>query len=115
MSLQVTQDYNAAFTGVNAAMIDYYGQQNFKAFTDCGLDLGWSHPNASNFPNWPADDCYHTCNTGCTSTLATNTTAGGTTTGGGSTGSTKSSNAYSLVGTMGAVTTLALLSTLLFI
>ncbi|GAB1520077.1 hypothetical protein RhiTH_003150 [Rhizoctonia solani] len=62
---QVTQDYNAGFTGLTAAMIDYYGHTKFKAFTDCGLDLGWSHPNASNPPQWPADDCYHTCNTGC--------------------------------------------------
>ncbi|KAG8974973.1 hypothetical protein FRC05_006650 [Tulasnella sp. 425] len=63
---EVTQDYNAAFTGLNAALIDYYGKSNFKAFTDCGLDLGWSHPNASNFPNWGDNDCYHTCNTNCT-------------------------------------------------
>ncbi|KAG8966289.1 hypothetical protein FRC03_012191 [Tulasnella sp. 419] len=49
-------------------MIDYYGTSNFKAFTDCGLDLGWSHPNASNPPHWPDNDCYHTCNTGCTNT-----------------------------------------------
>lgn len=65
---EVTQDYNAAFTGLNAAFIDYYGKSNFKAFTDCGLDLGWSHPNASNFPNWGDNDCYHTCNTNCTAT-----------------------------------------------
>ncbi|KAG9047540.1 hypothetical protein FS837_002064 [Tulasnella sp. UAMH 9824] len=62
---EVTQDYNAAFTGLNAAFIDYYGKSNFKAFTDCGLDLGWSHPNATNPPNWPDNDCYHTCNTNC--------------------------------------------------
>ncbi|KAH7343817.1 Six-hairpin glycosidase-like protein [Rhizoctonia solani] len=64
----VTQDYNAAFTGLNAAMIDYYGHSKFKAFTDCGLDLGWSHPNASNPPQWPENDCYHTCNTNCVKT-----------------------------------------------
>jgi hypothetical protein len=75
----VTQDYNAAFTGLNAAMIDYYGQTKFKAFTDCGLDLGWSHPNASNPPQWPDNDCYHTCNTNCAKTTTpepTNSTGG---------------------------------------
>lgn len=82
----MTQDYNAAFTGLNAAMIDYYGHQNFKAFTDCGLDLGWSHPNASNFPNWPADDCYHTCNTNCTPNLSA---SNGTATPNGTTGATQ--------------------------
>ncbi|KAG8900314.1 hypothetical protein FRB99_006119 [Tulasnella sp. 403] len=71
-SNRVTQDYNAAFTGLNAAMVDYYGASNFKPFTDCGLDLGWSHPNASNPPQWPADDCYHTCNTGCSNLAASN-------------------------------------------
>ncbi|KDN50953.1 hypothetical protein RSAG8_00582, partial [Rhizoctonia solani AG-8 WAC10335] len=65
---EVTQDYNAAFTGLNAAMIDFYGHSKFKAFTDCGLDLGWSHPNASNPPQWPDNDCYHTCNTNCVKT-----------------------------------------------
>ncbi|RUP43979.1 hypothetical protein BC936DRAFT_150115 [Jimgerdemannia flammicorona] len=45
-----------------ALLIDYCGSQNFKPFTDCGLDLGWSHPNASKPPSWPANDCYHTCN-----------------------------------------------------
>jgi len=66
--LQVTEDYNAAFTGLNAAMIDFYGHSKFKAFTDCGLDLGWSHANASNPPQWPENDCYHTCNTNCVKT-----------------------------------------------
>ncbi|CEL59536.1 hypothetical protein RSOLAG1IB_03469 [Rhizoctonia solani AG-1 IB] len=55
-------------------MIDYYGHSKFKAFTDCGLDLGWSHPNASNPPQWPADDCYHTCNTGCAKSTPNTTT-----------------------------------------
>jgi endoglucanase len=82
---EVTQDYNAAFTGVNAAFIDYYGHSNFKAFTDCGLDLGWSHPNASNVPNWGDNDCYHTCNTNCT-----NKSAAGST---GSNGGSKSNGA----------------------
>ncbi|QRV78636.1 endoglucanase [Ceratobasidium sp. AG-Ba] len=66
-TLQVTQDYNAAFTGLNAGMIEYYTSTggSFKAFSDCGLDLGWSHPNASSPPNWPEGDCYHTCATTC--------------------------------------------------
>lgn len=76
--IQVTQDYNAAFTGLNAAMIDYYGSSNFKAFSDCGLDLGWSHKNASNPPQWPENDCYHTCATTCATAepIATNGTNG---------------------------------------
>ncbi|KAG8907722.1 hypothetical protein FRB99_002518 [Tulasnella sp. 403] len=90
--LQVTQDYNAAFVGINAAMIDYYGQSNFKPFTDCGLDLGWSHPNASNPPQWPADDCYHTCNTGCKS-LAVSPDAGNNTNNGTGSGSGTQSGA----------------------
>lgn len=58
-----TQDSSAGIIGVLAGLIDWYGQDNFKAFSDCTLDLGWSHPNASAKPNWPSDDCYHTCNT----------------------------------------------------
>jgi Glycosyl hydrolase family 9 len=62
---EVTQDYNAAWTGAIAGLIDYYGFDKFEPYTDCGLDLGWTHPNASAQPAWPADDCYHTCNKGC--------------------------------------------------
>ncbi|KAI7867723.1 Six-hairpin glycosidase-like protein [Spinellus fusiger] len=62
---EVTQDYNAAWTGAIAGLIDYYGHDMFEPYTDCGLDLGWSHPNASSPPLWPEDDCYHTCNKGC--------------------------------------------------
>jgi hypothetical protein len=62
---EVTQDYNAAWTGAIAGLIDYYGSENFEPFTDCDLDLGWSHPNASAPPKWPEEDCYHTCNKGC--------------------------------------------------
>lgn len=62
---EVTQDYNAAWTGAIAGLIDYYGVDKFEPYTDCGLDLGWSHPNASAPPQWPEDDCYHTCNKNC--------------------------------------------------
>ncbi|KAI9028289.1 Six-hairpin glycosidase-like protein [Phycomyces nitens] len=62
---EVTQDYNAAWTGAIAGLIDYYGADKFEPYTDCDLDLGWSHPNASEPPAWPEDDCYHTCNKGC--------------------------------------------------
>jgi hypothetical protein len=62
---EVTQDYNAAWTGAIAGLIDFYGADKFEPYTDCELDLGWSHPNASKAPAWPADDCYHTCNKGC--------------------------------------------------
>ena len=51
--------------GAISGLIDYYGSDKFEPFTDCGLDLGWKHPNASETPKWPKDDCYHTCNTGC--------------------------------------------------
>jgi hypothetical protein len=62
---EVTQDYNAGWTGAIAGIIDYYGAQTFEPYTDCGLDLGWNHPNASKPYQWPSDDCYHTCNKGC--------------------------------------------------
>ncbi|GAA5806672.1 hypothetical protein MFLAVUS_000020 [Mucor flavus] len=62
---EVTQDYNSAWSGAIAGLIDFYGSSNFEPYTDCGLDLGWSHPNASAPPAWPEDDCYHTCNKGC--------------------------------------------------
>lgn len=74
---QVTQDYNAAFTGLNAALIDYYGGSNFKPFSDCGLNLGWSHPNASNPPQWPDNDCYHTCATNCALQTSPNSSSSG--------------------------------------
>ncbi|KAI7892731.1 Six-hairpin glycosidase-like protein [Mucor mucedo] len=62
---EVTQDYNSAWSGAIAGLIDFYGAEKFEPFTDCDLDLGWSHPNASEPPAWPEDDCYHTCNKGC--------------------------------------------------
>ncbi|RCH94201.1 hypothetical protein CU098_009712 [Rhizopus stolonifer] len=62
---EVTQDYNAAWTGAIAGLIDFYGADQFEPYTDCELDLGWSHKNASTPPAWPEDDCYHTCNKGC--------------------------------------------------
>ncbi|ORX97922.1 family 9 glycoside hydrolase [Basidiobolus meristosporus CBS 931.73] len=64
---EVTQDYNAGFQGALAGMIDWYGASNFQPHSDCTLDLGWDHPNATaQRPKYPKDDCYHTCNTGCT-------------------------------------------------
>jgi hypothetical protein len=58
---EVTQDYNAGFTGALAALIDMYSPDKFSPASDCGLDLGWSHPNAGTQPTYPAGDCYHTC------------------------------------------------------
>ena len=43
--MQVAIDYNAGFTGAIARLVDYYGDQ--KLFSDCTLDLGWDHPNAT--------------------------------------------------------------------
>lgn len=97
----MTQDYNAAFTGLNAAMIDYYGHSNFQPYTDCGLDLGWSHPNATNFPNWPADDCYHTCNKGCVSETAVTQTGTNQTNQGGENAGVTPSSAGMSVGSVG--------------
>ncbi|KAG9104462.1 hypothetical protein FRC06_002118 [Ceratobasidium sp. 370] len=94
--------YNAAFTGLNAAMIEYYGGSSFKPFSDCGLDLGWSHPNASNPPNWPANDCYHTCATNCTSQTATSGA------GSGSNNSTGSGNGSGGGGSTGAAAPIGL-------
>ena len=38
-------DYNAAFTGAVARLVDFY--DNMRPFSDCTLDLGWTHPNAN--------------------------------------------------------------------
>lgn len=59
---EVTQDYNSGLVGALAAMIDIYTPAKFTPATDCGLDLGWSHPNASIATVYPTTDCYHTCN-----------------------------------------------------
>ncbi|CAK0782162.1 hypothetical protein CVIRNUC_005591 [Coccomyxa viridis] len=61
---EVAIDYNAAFTGAIARLVDFY--DGMKPFSDCTLELGWSHPNASLGlkPQWPADDCYHSCCSG---------------------------------------------------
>ncbi|KAG0145768.1 hypothetical protein CROQUDRAFT_107612 [Cronartium quercuum f. sp. fusiforme G11] len=62
---EVTQDYNAGYTGALAGMIDYYISHgsNFIPSNDVELqlDLGWSHPNAIQTlkPSYPLDDCYH--------------------------------------------------------
>ncbi|KAI8810390.1 family 9 glycoside hydrolase [Cladochytrium replicatum] len=66
---EVTQDYNAGWTGALAGAISYYmskdgGNYKFKPFSDCTLDLGWNHPNASESTRrqkWAPNDCYHTC------------------------------------------------------
>ena len=42
---EVAIDYNAAFTGAVARLVDFY--DNMKPFSDCTLDLGWTHPNAT--------------------------------------------------------------------
>lgn len=42
---EVAIDYNAGFTGAVARLAEYYSDQ--KQFSDCGLDLGWDHPNAT--------------------------------------------------------------------
>ena len=42
---EVAIDYNAGFTGALARLVDYYKDQ--KLFSDCSLNLGWDHPNAT--------------------------------------------------------------------
>ncbi|ORX95387.1 Six-hairpin glycosidase [Basidiobolus meristosporus CBS 931.73] len=74
---EVTQDYNAAFQGSLAGLIDWYGHSNFHAFSDCNLDLGWSHANVTGKPpQYAEDDCYHTCNTNCAKKAGTATAVG---------------------------------------
>ena len=60
---EVAIDYNAGFTGAIARLVLYYQDQ--KLFSDCGLDLGWDHPNATlvslvisvfKVP-WPTTEC----------------------------------------------------------
>ena len=46
---EVAVDYNAGYTGALARLVDYFADQ--QPSSDCGLDLGWSHPNASAV--WP--------------------------------------------------------------
>ncbi|KAI9100694.1 family 9 glycoside hydrolase [Phlyctochytrium arcticum] len=60
---EVTQDYNAAFTGALAGLVHFYSPAKFKSASDCTLDLGWTHPNAtiSNRPAYKPGDCYHAC------------------------------------------------------
>src|SRR5262249_10324011 len=59
-----TQDHSANTIGLIAGLIEYYGSDKFKPFTDCNLDLGFGRPNSTQKPSWPDDDCYRTCNTG---------------------------------------------------
>ena len=42
---EVAIDYNGGYTGALARLVDYFQDQ--QPFSDCGLDLGWSHPNAT--------------------------------------------------------------------
>ncbi|KAJ3045032.1 Endoglucanase [Rhizophlyctis rosea] len=60
---EVTQDYNAAWTGLLAGLIEFYGVDKFQAASDCGLNLGWDHKNAvaSKKPVYGQGDCYHSC------------------------------------------------------
>ncbi|KAI8914725.1 family 9 glycoside hydrolase [Powellomyces hirtus] len=88
---EVTQDYNAAFTGALAGLVDFYGPTNFKPASDCGLDLGWTHPNATQAakPVYKAGDCYHTCDActaNATTTPGSSPTAGGDATSAGAAG-----------------------------
>ena len=57
---EVAIDYNAGYTGALARLAGYFADQ--QPFSDCGLDLGWSHPNASVVRPLglrPVDVCLH--------------------------------------------------------
>lgn len=58
---EVAIDYNAGFTSAVVRLVEYFEDQ--KPFSDCGLDLGWEHPNATlaNKPQFAASDCYYGC------------------------------------------------------
>lgn len=56
------QDYAVAFLGATTGLLDVYNVAN-KA-SDCGLNLGWDHPNAqksTRYPKYAQGDKYHTC------------------------------------------------------
>ena len=53
---EVAIDYNAGFTGAVARLVLYYQDQ--KLFSDCGLDLGWDHPNATLVSFAPASSTF---------------------------------------------------------
>ncbi len=58
---EVAIDYNAGFQSALAKLAEYYN--GLKPFSDCELDLGWDHPNATIAlrPQWQEGDCYHGC------------------------------------------------------
>ncbi|CAE6392027.1 unnamed protein product [Rhizoctonia solani] len=84
-------------------MIEYYGGSNFKAFSDCGLDLGWSHPNATNPPQWPEG--------GGSNSSSNNSTTGST--GGNQSGNGAVPNNRAIGFTLGAIAS-SVLASLLF-
>ncbi|KAI8812318.1 family 9 glycoside hydrolase [Cladochytrium replicatum] len=92
---EVTQDYNAGWTGTLAGAISYYKSKGstFKPFSDCSLDLGWKHPNASEATRrqkWKSDDCYHTCSP-CPANLTSGSGNGGSGANGGASGNSTTS------------------------
>ncbi|KAI8815465.1 family 9 glycoside hydrolase [Cladochytrium replicatum] len=96
---EVTQDYNAGWTGALAGVIGYYmsadaGSISFKPFSDCTLDLGWNHPNASEATRrqkWASTDCYHTC-APCTGLSGNGSSSGNGTNGNGGRGNGQRAN-----------------------
>ena len=58
---EVAIDYNAGFQSALAKLAEYY--DGLQQFSDCELDLGWDHPNATLAlqPQWSEGDCYHGC------------------------------------------------------
>ncbi|KAK9803628.1 hypothetical protein WJX72_006865 [[Myrmecia] bisecta] len=66
--VEPSTDFGSGLVGVLAAYVDYF--DGLKPYTDCELDLGWSNPNATARPVWPANDCYHTCCDGKVSAAA---------------------------------------------
>lgn len=60
-----TQDYTAAFLLASSALTELYGISRPRQ-SDCGLDLGWGHRNASvaRRRRFPRGDAFHNCPTG---------------------------------------------------
>lgn len=59
-----TQDYAAGFIAGATGLVEHYKLYNPQS--DCGLDLGWSHPNSSvkTWRKFAKNDYFHNCRTG---------------------------------------------------
>lgn len=60
-----TQDYTSAFMMAATGLVQLYNIKR-PGQSDCGLDLGWAHPNSSVRARriYAANDYFHNCRTG---------------------------------------------------